>query len=150
MFLGVFVSKCICNCMCVFICLRIFVTVYTHLHLWLYMYVSSVSMLPLLCICIYISVSSCIYVISVLVSVSICWLVGCLTSQQHACVSQGQTCSNNFTCCHTEVDVADQTFYLTQPQYTDTRPTSPSADPIMPDAWQGSHRSASFQVTSMT
>ena len=28
---------------------------------------------------------------------------------------------------------------LTQPQYTDTRPTSPSADPITPGAWQSSH-----------
>ena len=41
-------------------------------------------------------------------------------------------------CCHTEIEVADQTSYLTQPQYTDTGPTSPSADPITPGAWQGS------------
>ena len=68
--------------------------------------------------------------------------VGCLTSQQQASVSQGRICSDNFTCCHTEIDVADQTFYLTQSQYTDTRPTSPSADPITPGAWQGSHWSA--------
>ena len=32
--------------------------------------------------------------------------VGCLTSQQHASVSQGRICSDNFTCCHTEVEVA--------------------------------------------
>ena len=31
-----------------------------------------------------------------------CLLVGCLTSQQHASVSQGRICSDNFTCCHTE------------------------------------------------
>ena len=68
------------------------------------------------------------------------WLVGCLTSQQHARVSQGRICTDNFTCCHTEV--ADQTFHLTQSQYTDTRPTSPSADPITPGAWQGGHWSA--------
>ena len=73
-----------------------------------------------------------------------CLFVGCLTSQQHASVSQGRICSDNFTCCHTEIEVADQTFYLTQSQYTDTRPTSPSTDPIMPSAWQGSHRSANF------
>ena len=73
-----------------------------------------------------------------------CLLVGCLTSQQQASVSQGRICSDNFTCCHTEIDVADQTFYLTQSQYTDTRPTSPSADPITPGAWQGSHWSANF------
>ena len=73
-----------------------------------------------------------------------CLLVGCLTSQQQASVSQGRICSDNFTCCHTEIEVADQTFYLTQSQYTDTGPTSPSADPITPGAWQGSHWSANF------
>ena len=73
-----------------------------------------------------------------------CLLVGCLTSQQQASVSQGPICSDNFTCCHTEIEVADQTFYLTQSQYTDTGPTSPSADPITPGAWQGSHWSANF------
>ena len=71
-------------------------------------------------------------------------LVGCITSQQHASVSQGRICSDNFTCCHTEIEAADQTFQLTQSQYTDTRPTSPSADPIMLGAWQGSHWSANF------
>ena len=71
-----------------------------------------------------------------------CLLIGCLTSQQHASVSQGRICTDNFTCCHTEIEAADQTFYLTQSQYTDTGPTSPSADPISPGAWQGSHWSA--------
>ena len=65
------------------------------------------------------------------------WLVGWLTSQQHASVSQGRICSDNCTCCHTEVEAADPTFHLTQSQYTDTGPTSPSADPISPGAWQG-------------
>ena len=74
--------------------------------------------------------------------------VGCLTSQQHASVSQGRICSDNFTCCHTEIQVADQTFQLTQSHYTDTGPTSPSTDPITPGAWQGSHWSANFEVTS--
>ena len=72
----------------------------------------------------------------------VCLLVGCLTSQQHASVSQGRICSDNFTCSHTEIEVADQTFHLIQSQYTDTGPTSPSADPITPGAWQGSHWSA--------
>ena len=76
--------------------------------------------------------------------------VGCLTSQQHASVSQGRICSDNFTCCHTEIEAADQAFYLTQSQYTNTGPTSPSADPISPGAWQGSHWSANFEVTGMT
>ena len=77
-------------------------------------------------------------------------LVGCLTSQQHASVSQGRICSDNFTCCHTEIEVSDQTFHLTQSHYTDTGPTSPSADPITPGSWQGSHWSANFEVTGMT
>ena len=76
--------------------------------------------------------------------------VGCLTSQQQASVSQGRICSDNFTCCHTEIEVADQTFYLTQSQYTDTGPTSPSADPRTPGAWQGSQWSANLEVTGMT
>ena len=63
----------------------------------------------------------------------------CLTSQQHASVSQGRICSDNFISCHIEIEVADQTFYLTQSQYTDTGPTSPSTDPITQGAWQGSH-----------
>ena len=70
------------------------------------------------------------------------WLLACLTSQQHASVSQGRICTDNFTCCHTEIEAADQTFHLTQSQYTDTGPASPSADPIMPGTWQGSHWSA--------
>ena len=69
-------------------------------------------------------------------------VVGCLTSQQQASVSQGRICSDNFTCCHTEIEVADQTFYLTQSQHTNTEPTSPNANPISPGAWQGSHWSA--------
>ena len=33
--------------------------------------------------------------------------VGCLSSQQHAGVSQGRICTDNFTCCHTEIEIAD-------------------------------------------
>ena len=80
----------------------------------------------------------------------VCLLVGCLESQQHVSVSQGWICTDKFTCCHTDIEVADQTFYLTQSQYTDTRPTSHSTDPIMPGTWQGSHWSASFYDTVMT
>ena len=72
------------------------------------------------------------------------WLVGCLTSQQHASVFQGWICSDNLTCYHTEIVVAVQTFHLTQLQYTDTGPTSPSTDPITPGAWQGSQWRANF------
>ena len=74
----------------------------------------------------------------------VCLLVACLTSQQHASVSQGRICSDNFTCCHTEIEVADHTVYLTQLQYTDTGLTSPSTDPITAGTWQGSHWSANF------
>ena len=80
----------------------------------------------------------------------VCLFVGCLTSQQYASVSQGLIYSDIFTCCHTETEVADQTFHLTQSQYTDTWPTCPSADPITPGAWQGSHWSANFEVTGVT
>ena len=79
-------------------------------------------------------------------AVAVCLLVGCLTSQQHPSVSQGRICTDNFTCCHTETEAADQTFHLTQSQYTDTGPTSPSADPTTPGAWQGSHWSANFSI----
>ena len=65
----------------------------------------------------------------------VCWLLACFTSQQHASVSQGRICSDNFTCCHTEIEIADQTSHLTQSQYTGTGQTSPSADPITPGAW---------------
>ena len=45
---------------------------------------------------------------------------------------EGINCSDNCTCCHTETEVADQTFYLTQSQYTDIWPTGLSADPVTP------------------
>ena len=69
------------------------------------------------------------------------FVVCCVTSRQHASVSQGRICSDKFTCCHTEIEVADPNFHLTQSQYTDT---GPSSDPITPGAWQGSHWSANF------
>ena len=65
-------------------------------------------------------------------------------------MSQGRICSDNCTRCHIETEVAYQTFYLAQSQYTDTGPTRPRVDPIAPGAWQGSHWSASFQVTGIT
>ena len=42
------------------------------------------------------------------------FLVGCLTFQLHASLFQGRICLGNFTCCHTEREIADQTFCLTQ------------------------------------
>ena len=73
------------------------------------------------------------------VCLTVACLLACLTSQQHASVSLGPICSDKFTCCHTETEAADQTFYLTQSQYTDTGPTSPRADSITPSTWQGRH-----------
>ena len=70
--------------------------------------------------------------------------VGCLVSRQHASVSQGKICFDSCTYCLFETEVADQTFYLTRSQYTDTRPTSPSTDPMTPGTWQCSHWSANF------
>ena len=75
--------------------------------------------------------------------------VGCLSSQLHACVSQARICLDNCVCCHTEIEVADQTFYHTQSAYTRTGATSPIADPVTPGAWQVSHWSTNFQVTGM-
>ena len=60
-------------------------------------------------------------------------------SQQHASVSQGRICSDKFTCCLTEIEVADETFYFTKSQYTDTEPTRPSPDTTTPGIWQGRH-----------
>ena len=54
----------------------------------------------------------------------------CLTSQQHACISQGLTCSDNCTCCQVEVVAADQTCILTKAEYPDSGQTSPRAGPI--------------------
>ena len=45
---------------------------------------------------------------------------------------------------HTETELADQIIYLAQSSYTDTGPTSPSADPIMPGALQGSPLECQF------
>ena len=78
-------------------------------------------------------------------------LVGCLSSQQPAkCISGTDFFSENSTCCRTETEAADQTFYLTQSQYTDTGPTSSSADPVTPGVWRGSRRSTNFEITGMT
>ena len=97
------------------------------------------------CVCVCARARACVRAcVNVCVSVCVLLFVGCLTSQQQASVSQGRICSDNFMGCHTDTEVADPTFYLTQSQYTDTWPTSPSADPIMPGAWQGSNWSAKF------
>ena len=40
--------------------------------------------------------------------------------------------SDNVRCSHTEAEDAIQTFCLHMPQYTDTKPTSSSGDPVTP------------------
>ena len=39
---------------------------------------------------------------------------------------------DNCTCCHIEIEIVNQNSYLTHSQYADTRPTSPSTDPVAP------------------
>ena len=51
-----------------------------------------------------------------------CLFVGCLTSHQHASVSQGRICSDKFTCCHTEIEVADLS---TSPSHSILTPGQP-------------------------
>ena len=72
-------------------------------------------------------------------------VIGCLTSQLHASESQGRICFDDCTCCHTETEVKDQTRCLTQSQYSDTDPTSPSPHPITPGAWQAATPAPMFQ-----
>ena len=71
------------------------------------------------------------------------WAVGtlnvsCLTPSQPRRSFQGGA-ALTLTCATHETEVAAQASCLTQSQYTDTGPTSPSANPIMPDARRGSH-----------
>ena len=47
--------------------------------------------------------------------------------------------------CHTEIQVTDQTCYLTQSQYTDTGPSNPSTDPITPSVWQAGQQSTNLE-----
>ena len=72
--------------------------------------------------------------------VVVCWLLDVPVTGE--CISG--TGLLNFTCCHTEMEAADQTFHLTQSQYIDTGPTSPSTDLITSGAWQGSNWRANF------
>ena len=74
----------------------------------------------------------------------VCWLLACFTSKQHTSIPQGRICSDNFTCGHTETEVANQTFCLTQPKYTDAWSTGPNADPMTPGVWHGGHCRCQF------
>ena len=80
--------------------------------------------------------------------------VACLTSLQHAVVLLLiiPTCCYLLVvgffciCCQAETEVADETWYLTQSQYTDTGPASPSINPMMPDARQGSYENINVLI----
>ena len=64
------------------------------------------------------------------------WLTGCLTSQQHANISQARI--DNCTCCHTEIEAAYQ--ISISPSHSILTPGQiVSADRKTPGAWQGSH-----------
>ena len=71
----------------------------------------------------------------------VCWLLNIPATCK--CISWTDLL-RQFTCCHTEIEAAHQTFHLTHSQYTDIGPTIPSANPMTPGAWQGSHWSTSF------
>ena len=73
-----------------------------------------------------------------LIGTGCCWLVGKSPSKR---ISGTDLLRQN---CHTGIEIAGQTCYLTQSQYVDTWPTSPSTDPVTSNAWQVSPRSAKF------
>ena len=83
-------------------------------------------------------------------------VVGCLTSQPHASISQERVCTGSSKCCHTETGVTDQTCYLIQSQYADNCPTILCTDPMTPAARGRNHWSTNFffffffLVTDMT
>ena len=74
-------------------------------------------------------------VVVVVGGVLVGWLVGWMLNVPATCwYISGRVSSDNLTCCHTQREIADPTFHPTQIQYTNTGPTSPSADPITPGA----------------
>ena len=75
---------------------------------------------------------------------------GSATCHMLACLRDGSACLDSCTYCHTEIDASDQACFLTQSQWTDTRPASLSIDPITSGAWQGSHWSTNCVVASGT
>ena len=76
-------------------------------------------------------------------------LVACFASHQHPSVSQGWICLHKYTCCHTEIEVADQTFYLTHRILIPGR-SVPGPTLCTPGGWQGSHWGANFNFTGRT
>ena len=125
-------------------CCWLFVVVVVVVVGWLLLFVVVVCLLLLLFLVVCLLLFVCLLLLVVFL------LLIAFRPSDMLSVSQGRVCAENFTCCHTEVEVADPTCYLNRSQYTDTWPTSPSTDPITPGAWQGNHRSVNFKVTGMT
>ena len=72
-----------------------------------------------------------------------------LTTQQHPNSPLEQICLDKFLCCHTEIEDANETCYLTKSLHADTRPISPSTNPILPGVWQSSHSGTNLYVTGI-
>ena len=69
-------------------------------------------------------------------------VVGRLTSQQHATVSQGRICVGKCTCCHLGKKLQIKLATLSTHdmlQYTDTGSPSFTTDPITPGTWARMH-----------
>ena len=77
-----------------------------------------------------------------------CWLLYVPTACWCISVTNRLTHSGAFS--HPDKETANPTCHLTQSQYTDTGPTSPSRDPVTPGARQGSHWSTNVSDTSMS
>ena len=58
-------------------------------------------------------------------------MLACLTSQQHVRVSQGRICSNNLRAASQRYKWQIKLFCLSQSQYTNTGPTSPSVETVI-------------------
>ena len=70
-----------------------------------------------------------------------CWLLNVPATRE--CISGTDLLRQFYVLPHWDKSCRSN-FPSHQSQYTDTRPTRPSTDPIMPGTWQGSHWSANF------
>ena len=71
-----------------------------------------------------------------------------LTFQQYAkCIYVTNLVRHFCLCCHHDTEVVDHTFYLPQPQYSDTRPTSHSTGLINSVIQHDRHYGTNSQVT---
>ena len=121
-------------CVCVHVCVSVCVCMYVCVHVCLSMQACLCDFVPLwehpcgVCVHACLSVCACVHACMQVfghlsqrgsagskhwcpaISEIVCLFVGCLTSYQHASVSQGRICTDNFTCYHTEKEVANQNF----------------------------------------